>query len=39
LGLNFNPKQTLETLINEKALLLTKYLRNERKAWVPKIAV
>jgi len=32
-------KQTLETLINEEALLLAKYLRNERKTWVPRIAV
>lgn len=32
-------KQTLETLINEEALLLAKYLRGERKAWVPRIAV
>jgi hypothetical protein len=32
-------KQTLETLINGEALLLAKYLRGERKAWVPRIAV
>lgn len=32
-------KQTLETLINEEALLLAKYLRNERKTWIPRIAV
>lgn len=30
--------QVLETLINEEALLLAKYLRGERKAWVPRIA-
>ena len=30
-------KQTLETLINEEALLLAKYLRNERKTWIPRI--
>lgn len=30
--------QALETLINEEALLLAKYLRGERKAWVPRIA-
>jgi len=29
--------QTLETLINEEALLLAKYLRNERKTWTPRI--
>jgi hypothetical protein len=32
-------KQTIETLINEEALLLAKYLRNERKTWVPRITV
>ena len=26
-------RQTLDTLINEEALLLAKYLRNERKEW------
>ena len=26
-------RQTIETLINEEALLLAKYLRNERKMW------
>jgi hypothetical protein len=31
-------KQTLETLINEEALLLAMYLRNERQTWVPRIA-
>jgi hypothetical protein len=31
-------KQTLETLINEEALLLAKYLRNETKTWTPRIA-
>lgn len=30
-------KQTLETLINEEALLLTNYLRNERPIWVPRV--
>ena len=30
-------KQTIETLINEEALLLAKFLRNERKEWVPRI--
>lgn len=32
-------KQELETLINEEALLLGKYLRNERKSWVPRVAI
>ena len=30
-------KQTLETLINEEALLFAKYLRNEMKEWLPRI--
>jgi CRISPR-associated protein Cas1 len=31
-------RQKLETLIDEEALLLAKYLRDERKTWVPRIA-
>lgn len=30
-------RQELETLINEEALLFAKYLRNERKEWVPRL--
>lgn len=30
-------KQTVETLINEEALLFAKYLRNERQDWTPRI--
>jgi hypothetical protein len=30
-------RQTLETLINEEALVLAKYLRNEIHEWVPRI--
>jgi CRISPR/Cas system-associated endonuclease Cas1 len=30
-------KQSIETLINEEALLLAKYLRGERKTWIPRI--
>lgn len=30
-------KQTVETLINEEALLLARYLRNERSIWVPRV--
>ena len=30
-------KQTIETLINEEASLLAKFLRNERKTWIPRI--
>ena len=31
-------RQRIETLINEEALLLAKYIRNENKNWVPRIA-
>jgi CRISPR-associated endonuclease Cas1 len=31
-------KQSVETLINEEALLLAKYLRNEKKEWKPRIS-
>jgi hypothetical protein len=30
-------KQTLDTLINEEALLLARYLRGEKKDWTPRI--
>lgn len=30
-------RQTVETLINEEAQLLAKYLRDERKSWIPRI--
>jgi len=30
-------RQTIDTLINEEALLLAKFLRNERKEWNPRI--
>jgi CRISPR-associated protein Cas1 len=30
-------RQTIETLINEEALLFAKYLRNERNTWMPRI--
>lgn len=32
-------RQEIETLINEEALLLAKYLRDERKSWIPRIAI
>lgn len=32
-------RQTVETLINEEALLLAKFLRDERKTWTPRIAI
>jgi hypothetical protein len=31
-------KQELETLINEEALLLAKFLRNEGETWIPRIS-
>jgi CRISPR/Cas system-associated endonuclease Cas1 len=30
-------KQTLDTLISEEALLLAKFLRNERREWTPRL--
>lgn len=30
-------RQTLDTLISEEALLLAKYLREERNAWIPRL--
>ena len=30
-------RQSVETLISEEALLLAKFLRNERKEWIPRI--
>ena len=30
-------RQTIETLINEEALLFAQYLRDERKTWMPRI--
>jgi len=32
-------RQTIETLISEEALLLAKFLRDEKKTWIPRIAV
>ena len=32
-------RQEIETLINEEAMLLGKYLRDERKEWIPRIAI
>ena len=29
--------QRIETLINEEALLFAKFVRNERKTWVPMV--
>ena len=32
-------RQTLETLINEEALLIVKLLRNECEIWTPRIVI
>jgi CRISPR-associated protein Cas1 len=32
-------RQTFETLINEEALLFAKYLRGEKKDWIPRIRI
>jgi hypothetical protein len=32
-------KQEIETLINEEAMLLGMYFRNERKDWIPRIGI
>ena len=32
-------RQTIETLINEEAFLLAKYLRDEHESWSPRIAL
>jgi len=32
-------RQTIETLINEEALLFAKFLRHERETWTPRITI
>jgi hypothetical protein len=32
-------RQTIETLINEEALLFAKYLRDERETWIPRMTI
>ena len=32
-------KQKIETLINEEALLLAKYLRDEKRNWIPRTTI
>jgi len=32
-------RQTIETLINEEALLFARYVRDERKTWIPRTAI
>ena len=35
--IRYGSKQTLGTLINEEALLLARFLRNEKQTWKPRI--
>lgn len=37
-SMKFGEKQTIETLMNQEAQIFAKYLRGERKTWVPRIA-
>jgi hypothetical protein len=37
LRIKHGKRKTVETLITEEALLLAKCLRNERKAWIPRL--
>jgi len=32
-------RQSIETLINEEALLLAKFIRKERKTWIPRLGL
>jgi hypothetical protein len=34
--INVGNWQTIDTLISEEALLFAKYIRNERKEWIPR---
>jgi hypothetical protein len=36
--ISMGKEQEIETLINEEALLLAMYLRNEKQTWIPRIA-
>jgi hypothetical protein len=35
--MRYGNTQAIDTLINEEALLLAKYLRNEKRVWIPRI--
>jgi hypothetical protein len=35
--MRFGKRQRIEALIGEEALELAKYLRNERKTWLPRL--
>jgi len=32
-------RQTIDTLISEEALLFAKYLKNQRKDWIPRLSL
>jgi hypothetical protein len=32
-------RQTIETLINEEAMLFAKYFRREKKDWIPRVGI
>jgi hypothetical protein len=32
-------RQTIDTLISEEALLFAKYIRKEKKEWLPRIVI
>jgi CRISPR/Cas system-associated endonuclease Cas1 len=36
--IRYGKSQEIETLINEEALLLAQYLRNEKQTWIPRIS-
>jgi hypothetical protein len=36
-GIKVGNWQTIDTLISEEALLFAKYLRHERKEWIPRL--
>jgi hypothetical protein len=36
--MRYGKRQKLETLINEEALLLAKYIRDEKSTWIPRIS-
>ena len=36
--IRYAKRQRIETLINEEALLLAKYIRSEKVSWIPRLA-
>jgi hypothetical protein len=39
LRIRVGKRQTIETLINEEALLFAKYLRDESETWIPRMTI